>query len=65
MSLFDAYEPEEEFSAMTKLLQAIISGEQPILFSSKNGYTLTNDLEEDLENIDTDEILTANKWFEL
>ena len=65
MRLFNAYEPDEEFSAMTKLLQAILSDEEPILFSSKNGYTLTNDIEEDLKNKDTDEVLTVNKWSEL
>jgi hypothetical protein len=65
MSLFNAYEPEQEFSAMTKLLQAILSDEEPILFSSKNGYTLTDDIEEDLKNKDTDEVLTVIKWSEL
>ena len=38
MCLFNAYEPEEEFSAMTKLLQAILSDDQPILFGSTDGY---------------------------
>lgn len=65
MSLFNAYEPEEEFSAMTKLLQAILSDEEPIVFSSKNGYTLTDNVDEDLNNKDTDEVLTVNKWSEL
>lgn len=65
MSLYDAYEPEQEFLAMTKLLQSILSDEEPILFSSKTGYTLTNDIEEDLKNKDMDEVLTVNKWSEL
>ena len=59
------YEPEEEFAAMTKLLQAILSDDEPILFSSKHGYTLTDNVEEDLENKDTDEVLTVSKWSEL
>jgi hypothetical protein len=65
MSLYNAYEPEEEFAAMTKLLQAILSDEEPIIFSSKNGYTLTNDVQEDLKNKDTDEVITVYKWSEL
>lgn len=65
MSLFNAYEPEEEFSAMTKLLLEILSDEEPIVFSSKNGYTLTDNVEEDLKNKDTDEVLTVYKWSEL
>jgi hypothetical protein len=65
MGLFNAYEPEEEFAAMTKLLQAILSDEEPILFSSKNGYTLTDDVEEDFKNKGTDEVLTLYKWGEL
>jgi hypothetical protein len=65
MSLFNAYEPEEEFEAMTKLLRSIISDSEPILFSSRNGYTLTDDLGEDLKNKDIDEVLTVYKWSEL
>jgi hypothetical protein len=65
MSLFNAYEPEEEFAAMTKFLQAILSDEKQILFSAKYGYTLTDEVEEDLENKDTDEVLTVHKWSEL
>ena len=65
MSLFNAYEPDEEFAAMTKLLQSILSDQEPIVFSSKNGYTLSDDVEEDLKNKDTDEIMTVYKWSEL
>lgn len=65
MSLFNANEPEEEFAAMTKLLRTILSDEEPIVFSSKNGYTLSDDVEEDLKNIDADEVMDLRKWSEL
>jgi hypothetical protein len=65
MSLFNAYEPEEEFAAMTELLQLILSDKEPIVFSSKTGYTLTDDIEEDLRSKDTEEVLRVFKWSEL
>ena len=65
MSLFNAYEPWEEFEAMTELLQLILTDKKPIIFSSKNGYSLTDDVEEDLKNKDTDEIMTIYKWSDL
>jgi hypothetical protein len=65
MRLFDAHGYEEEFLAMTKLLKAILSDEEPILFSSKNGYTLTDNIEEDFASKDRDEVLTVYKWSEL
>ena len=65
MSLFNAYEPEEELLAMTKLLNAILTDEEPIVFSSKYGYTLTDDAEDDIDKKYHDEIITVNKWSEL
>ena len=65
MSLYGAYEPDEEFASLSKLLQTILSGAEPIIFSSKNGYTLTNDVEEDLKNKDSDEVMIVYRWSEL
>jgi len=65
MSLLNAYEPEEEFASMTKLLKTIQSDTEPVLFSSKNGYTLTDDIEEDIKSKDEDEIMIVYKWSEL
>jgi hypothetical protein len=65
MSLYNAYEPWEEFEAMTELLQLILTDKKPILFSSKSGYTLPDEIEEDLKSKDTDEIMIVYKWSDL
>jgi hypothetical protein len=65
MSLFNAYEPKEEFAVMTELLQLILTDKKPIVFSSRNGYTLTDDIERDLQSKDTDEALMVFNWSEL
>lgn len=65
MSLFGANEPNEELIAMSQLLDSILSDKEPIIFSSKTGFTLTHDLEAEIRDRDEDEILTIYKWTEL
>lgn len=65
MSLFNAYEPEEELFTMKNLIEAILLDTEPIIFSSKHGYTLTNNVEEDLADKGLDEIKTVFLWSQL
>ena len=62
MSLFGANEPMEELIAMSELLDSILSGKEPIVFSSKTGFTLTHDLETEIREKDEDETITIYKW---
>src|SRR5689334_10495501 len=64
MSLFGANELNEELIAMSQLLDSILSGKEPIIFSSKTGFTLTNDLESEIRDKDEDEIIIIYKWNE-
>jgi hypothetical protein len=65
MSLFGANELNEELIAMSQLLDSILSDKEPIIFSSKTGFTLTNDLESEIRDKDEDEIIIIYKWNEL
>jgi len=65
MSLFGANEPKVEPNAMSQLLDSILSDKEPIVFSSKSGFTLTDNINEDINQKEDDETITVYKWTEL
>lgn len=65
MSLFNADNFEDELRKMSGLIDSILSDQEPIIFSSKYGYSLTYDIKESFENKDADEILVVQRWSEV
>ena len=65
MSLWGAHNPEEELNAMSQLIDSIISDSEPIVFSSKLGYYLTDDLDAEKHAASKDEKVDIRRWSEL
>ncbi len=65
MSLFGAKEPIEELNAMSQLLNAILSNNEPVIFSSKNGFYLSDEPDEEIRQKESSEEIIIFKWNQL
>ena len=59
MSQFGANEPHEEFVAMSQLLTSILTDQEAIVLSSKSGYSLTDDVDWEVQKPDKNQTLQS------
>jgi hypothetical protein len=65
MSLFNAYEPDDEIRVASKLIQDILTDKESIICSNKKGYSLVDSIDELMKEKDNDETIDIKKWSEL
>jgi len=65
MSLFGAYEPEDELKTSIELIKHIFNGTEILVFESGSITFLTKNPEEEIANAENNQILEFKKWTEI
>lgn len=65
MSLFSAYEPDDEIREASQLIKSIFSGNEYIVSNSELGYSITDNPDDAFENRKDNEKVEIKKWNEL
>jgi hypothetical protein len=65
MSLFSAYEPDDELREASQLIKNILIGNEYIVSNSELGYSISDNPDKAIENRMDNEIVEIKKWFDL